>query len=191
MQMIKSPDRMPRVRKTRLEGKSRSKFRIVLIATLIVCAASYVLLLSEQSGKPDFVTHSGSVQTKSSLTRNLRLLLLDIERSLLGIEIERAPKVVREMGGITRAIRDYYEAFHAYPEGRNADVAKKLRGQNQGNRMFLGWRAHELSPAGELKDPWDTVYYLQVDAVGEIDLRSAGPDRLLWTEDDVNSESGR
>ena len=150
--MIKSPDKITAARWKRPEGKRRSKFRIVLIVTLVVCAASYVLFLSEQSRKPDFVTHSGSVQAKWSLTRNLRLLLLDIERSLMGIEIERAPKVVREMGGIIAAIRDYREAFHAYPEGGNANVAKKLRGQNQGNRMFLGWRAHELSPAGELKD---------------------------------------
>ena len=52
MQMIKSPDRISQVKETRLERKRRSKFRIVLIATLIVCAASYVLLLSEQ-GAPE------------------------------------------------------------------------------------------------------------------------------------------
>jgi hypothetical protein len=109
----------------------------------------------------------------------------DEERKKLGIPIERTPVVSYEMGAILRCIGNYSNVFHEYPEGSNAEVAKALLGQNEENRKFLAWRPQDISPSGGLKDPWGTEYHLRVEANGKVELRSAGPDRLMWTEDDV------
>jgi hypothetical protein len=111
--------------------------------------------------------------------------LWDEERKKLGMEIERSPKINREINGIVGSIRDYYSVLHEYPVGTNADVARALLGQNREKKLFLGWRPHKISSSGALKDHWGTEFYIRVEDSGKVIVRSAGPDRQMWTEDDV------
>ena len=38
---------------------------------------------------------------------------------------------------------------------------------------------------GELCDRWGTPFFFHAESAARMEIRSAGPDRRLWTEDDV------
>jgi hypothetical protein len=50
-------------------------------------------------------------------------------------------------------------------------------------------RSHRIfNAAGALTDRWGTPFFFHSAQAGVIAIRSAGPDRLLWTEDDLHRE---
>jgi hypothetical protein len=43
---------------------------------------------------------------------------------------------------------------------------------------------NKVNEAGELTDRWGTAYFFHQLSSREMEIRSAGPDRKMWTEDD-------
>lgn len=84
----------------------------------------------------------------------------------------------------------------AVPQGAyNEEITAKLRGENSKRFSVLppDNAANVLNARGELLDRWGTPYFLHPVSSELIEIRSAGPDRKLWTKDDVqvSSEEGR
>jgi hypothetical protein len=74
----------------------------------------------------------------------------------------------------------------ALPLGANLEIAAALRGQGRHNReVFLNHRLSLFNTAGELLDRWGTPLFFHAEARDKISVRTAGPDRELWTDDDV------
>ena len=71
------------------------------------------------------------------------------------------------------------------PIGCNADLADALRGRNPHQQRFLPDDHPALNDDGELIDRFGIPLHLHVEKAGYYQLRSAGPDRKLWTEDDL------
>lgn len=88
-----------------------------------------------------------------------------------------------ETRGIAGGLQQYYETFQSYPEGGNREIAKALFGDNPRKLRILNWPERRLSADGEFLDPWGTPYQIQVTRE-KIEIRSAGPNRLLWDADD-------
>ena len=42
-----------------------------------------------------------------------------------------------------------------------------------------------LNAAGELVDPWGTPYFFHQLSATEMEIHSAGPDKVMWTRDDL------
>ena len=63
---------------------------------------------------------------------------------------------------------------------------KPLDGENPKQAKFLkpedGMRTN---PNGELIDPWGTPYFFHQLSGHEMEIRSAGPDKIMWTADDL------
>ncbi len=94
------------------------------------------------------------------------------------------PGIVLE--NMRSAIRDYGARFGGNPFGNNREITAKLNGGNPKQVVFLkpedGMRLNER---GELIDNWGTPFFFHQISGSEMEIRSAGPDRKMWTRDDL------
>jgi hypothetical protein len=72
------------------------------------------------------------------------------------------------------------------PLGDNADLVAALTGRNRRHVVFVPPN-HPALRAGLLVDRWGTPYHFHARSADAIDPRSAGPDRVLFTADDILS----
>jgi hypothetical protein len=84
------------------------------------------------------------------------------------------------------AVRDYGARFGGNPFGNNREITAKLNGGNLKQIVFLkeedGMR---INQRGELIDNWGTPFFFHQISGTEMEIRSAGPDRKMWTRDDL------
>jgi hypothetical protein len=71
------------------------------------------------------------------------------------------------------------------PVGENAEVTAALRGRNPLGFAFIPAGCPAVNAKGELCDRWGTPYFFHALAGDRMEIRSAGPDRVLWTADDA------
>ena len=77
------------------------------------------------------------------------------------------------------------------PLGDNEDLVRALTGGNRYGDVFLATNDPSLNQRGQLVDRWGTPYHVHPRAADAIDIRSAGPDRILFTPDDLMFPVGR
>lgn len=80
---------------------------------------------------------------------------------------------------------NYREAFHEVPVGTNAEITAALAGDNSRGHAPLAADSSAINENGELVDRWDTPFFFHQMSANSIEVRSAGPDRNLYTADDV------
>jgi hypothetical protein len=82
--------------------------------------------------------------------------------------------------------RNYSSRFGGNPVGNNLEITSFLNGGNPAQAVFLnpddGMR---VNGRGELVDNWDTPYFFHQLSRTEMEIHSAGPDRRMWTSDDL------
>lgn len=71
------------------------------------------------------------------------------------------------------------------PVGSNADITAALTGRNRLRYALVPPRHPAISAEGELVDRWGTPYFFHQLDGRRMEIRSAGPDRRLYTEDDA------
>jgi hypothetical protein len=80
-------------------------------------------------------------------------------------------------------LSSYRRATGGNPAGENFDFAAALVGEApQG--VFLS-RSSPAVKEGALVDRWGTPYWFHPNTAHQVEIRSAGPDRQLFTDDDV------
>lgn len=80
----------------------------------------------------------------------------------------------------------YRSAIHGdNPVGENADITAVLTGRNRLGFAFIPADCPAVNAEGELCDRWGTPYFFHQLSGDQMEIRSAGPDRKLWTDDDV------
>jgi hypothetical protein len=82
-------------------------------------------------------------------------------------------------------IRDYRLALGGNPVGDNAEITRALLGDNVKQVKFTVPEGSQLNGQGEMCDPWGTPYFFHAVSRDRMEIRSAGPDRKMWTGDDV------
>ncbi len=96
---------------------------------------------------------------------------------------------VRELhqavGNFLTLVKDPYRP----PVGDNEDIARALSGGNRLGEIFIATNDARLVD-GKIVDRWGTPYWFHNRAPDAIDVRSAGPDRTLFTADDVTNRPG-
>ncbi len=103
-------------------------------------------------------------------------------------------------GDIKEDLRTLDEIFRQYrsstrgsnPVGDNREVTAALAGRNPAAYSFISPGHPAISATGELCDRWGTPFFFHQLSGSQMEIRSAGPDRRLWTEDDpvLSPESG-
>jgi hypothetical protein len=72
------------------------------------------------------------------------------------------------------------------PLSANEDWVDLLRGRNAAQEQFLPATHVALNTNGQLVDRWGTPLFFHALGSGRYELRSAGPDKKLWTADDIH-----
>ena len=76
--------------------------------------------------------------------------------------------------------------FGGDPVGNNPEITAELAGKNPRQINFLsGQDGMQVNQNGELVDAWGTPYFFHQLSGSDMEVRSAGPDRKMWTSDDV------
>lgn len=95
-----------------------------------------------------------------------------------------APDIVLE--NMSRAVRQFGEMFGGNPVGTNPEITSQLNGNNPKHINFINAEAGmRINAAGELVDPWGTPYFFHQISGTDMEIHSAGPDRIMWTADDL------
>lgn len=77
------------------------------------------------------------------------------------------------------------------PIGDDRDLARALLGRNRDGLAFLPANSPAYDAAtGHLRDRWSTPYHVHPRAPRDFEIRSAGPDKKLFTADDLVSSNG-
>ncbi len=84
------------------------------------------------------------------------------------------------------AVHQYGSRFGGNPVGTNPEITRALNGENTKQVKFLGDEAGlRINAHGELVDYWGTPFFFHQLSGTEMEIRSAGPDRIMWTADDL------
>ena len=87
---------------------------------------------------------------------------------------------------VRRAVHQYGEMFGGNPVGTNPEITSQLTGNNPKHINFInpqpGARVNDM---GELVDAWGTPYFFHQISGAEMEIHSAGPDKIMWTSDDL------
>ncbi|HUD47546.1 MAG TPA: hypothetical protein VMR33_11985 [Candidatus Baltobacteraceae bacterium] len=90
------------------------------------------------------------------------------------------------MQNVRRAIRQYGEMFGGNPVGTNPEITSQLSGNNPRHIDFITAQAGmRVDADGELIDAWGTPYFFHQISGAETEVHSAGPDKIMWTPDDL------
>ena len=70
--------------------------------------------------------------------------------------------------------------------GSNEDIVSALTGNNPHRMEFLSTNHPAIDAKGRLVDRWKSPLYFHPVSRDELEIRSAGPDQRMWTEDDIH-----
>ncbi|MGV3530868.1 MAG: hypothetical protein ACO1QR_00755 [Chthoniobacteraceae bacterium] len=99
---------------------------------------------------------------------------------------ESAPAEVHgELESVGTVIRDYRNALGGNPVGTNAEITRALLGDNPKQTSFELPSGSGVNAEGEMIDRWSTPYFFHQISGTQMEIRSAGPDRRMWSKDDV------
>lgn len=74
------------------------------------------------------------------------------------------------------------------PSAENVELANALLGQNKKKVAYMHSSSIRLNDHGELIDQWGTPYSFHMESMRTTTIRSAGPDCMHYTQDDIVSE---
>lgn len=95
-----------------------------------------------------------------------------------------APSTVLQ--NMSRAVRQFGQMFGGNPVGTNPEITRQLTGQNPKHLNFISAEAGlRVDANGELVDPWGTPFFFHQVSGREMEIHSAGPDKVMWTADDL------
>lgn len=72
------------------------------------------------------------------------------------------------------------------PLGANEEIAAALRGKNKAALRALPDDHRAFNARGQLVDRWATPLHFHAQSRDRLEIRSAGPDRKMWTADDLH-----
>ena len=96
-----------------------------------------------------------------------------------------AATVAIDLDQVGLMLRDYRTRMGENPVGTNAEIMKSVMGGNPKGAILGPPEGQNLNGKGELVDQWGTPYFFHQMSATDMQISSAGPDRMLGTEDDI------
>ncbi len=164
--------------------------RTISIAILLLVAAALLFLFNRNAGireaSTDAVTAPGQKSIRPDLPQSSPPAAL--ERSTLADELNATGSdVQRDLRIVTEIVATYRTNFlqAGNPTGTNAEITSTLSGKNRLRLAFIPPDHRAINREGELCDRWGTPFFFHAESATRTGIRSAGPDRKMWTEDDI------
>lgn len=93
--------------------------------------------------------------------------------------------IVDDLRLVDNVFREYQTSFRGNPVGTNAEMMRALGGRNARKVVYVAADFSYISDGGELLDRWQTPLFFHQQSAYAMEVRSAGPDRVHWSPDDV------
>jgi hypothetical protein len=81
-------------------------------------------------------------------------------------------------------LRNFRDVVGENPVGTNAEIVAAMLGDNAKQTRVGTPENQQINDKGELVDRWGTPYFFHQVSKTHMEIRSAGPDRVMWTSDD-------
>lgn len=94
-------------------------------------------------------------------------------------------RALTQLARIDRVLRDYKRTYSEFPIGSNIDITRTLRGDNPKKIIFVTPEEAPINTRGELIDAWQIPYFFHQLSGTQMEIFSPGPDRQMWTPDDL------
>jgi hypothetical protein len=104
--------------------------------------------------------------------------------TLSAMSTEDIQKVRDAVDNLEFVLRDYSAALRGNPVGTNAEITAALLGDNEKQLKLEIPGGSTLNDQGELCDPWGSPWFFHQMSATKTEIRSAGPDRKMYSEDD-------
>ncbi len=98
-----------------------------------------------------------------------------------GTAVEDLQAVAELWDAAVLLVKDY----DRFPLADNRDFTAFLQGENPHRVAWIPPGHPAVGARGELLDRWQTAVFFHKESARRLTLRSAGPDRKMWSEDDV------
>lgn len=137
-------------------------------------------------------TKESVVDTSPSLTK--------AEASIVSIQ---DPRLLRNYGSVETSVEDDLKLVNSVLQrfwllfknpdllrvGSNEEILQSLTGNNPDGIQFISPDNDFIDAQGRLTDRWGTPLFFHSESLTRIEIRSAGPDQTLFTDDDAVSSS--
>lgn len=90
-----------------------------------------------------------------------------------------------ELEDVQVMLREFRTVMKENPVGSNAEIMEAVNGANPKKLHIGAPEGQSMNGNGELVDRWGTPYFFHQLSGNLMEIRSAGPDRQMWTADDV------
>jgi hypothetical protein len=90
-----------------------------------------------------------------------------------------------------RVVAEVIDAFRTNfprdgnPVGDNIEITAALTGKNKLGLALIPPKHKAINKDGQLCDRWGTPFFFHAESASKMEIRSAGPDRKMWNDDDV------
>ena len=111
--------------------------------------------------------------------------MVAIPADLPTIRPEPDPEARADLERVRFMLRDFRTRMGENPVGSNAEIMRAIMGGNSAGATLGPPVGHSLNADGELIDRWGTPYFFHQLSKDSMEIRSAGPDRRMWTADDL------
>jgi hypothetical protein len=103
-----------------------------------------------------------------------------------GPEVGPGLTPITVMENMRAVFRQYSVRFGGNPVGVNKDITAALNGGNSRQVVFINTEdGLRINEQGQLVDNWGTPFFFHQLSRTEMEIHSAGPDRKMWTADDL------
>jgi hypothetical protein len=186
---------------------------LAIPAVLAVIAGLFFLLRIKNSPVPPLAGQHGNtpevdsnIPAVQSRTQSVPSTLADTSAQIKGAQIDLAslaasPNSAPESAATTNEppalppltildktrviLHNYHAAFSENPVGTNPEIAAALQGKNPKQINFLADSGLRLNGKGEIIDGYGTPFFFHQISAHEMEIHSAGPDKVMWTADDL------
>ena len=93
-----------------------------------------------------------------------------------------------ELEEVQMMLRDFRTRMGDNPVGSNAEIMQSVMGGNPAAARLGPPPGQTLNADGELLDPWGTPYFFHQLSAIRMEVRSAGPDKTMWSGDDLSGK---
>lgn len=160
----------------------------LLLALLVVIALGVILALSFRPPAPSENPVPSPGRAPSAFASTVRFVPGPLQR-LHSADTDARGDVSALQAALTGLAQSLQG--HLPPIGDDRDLARALLGRNRDGLAYLPPDSPAHDPAtGRLRDRWGTPYFVHPRASRDFEIRSAGPDRKLFTPDDLVASPG-
>ena len=171
----------------------RLKIRNRWVKAILACFIGVVWFLSEDRSGPTVRHDSKNLPSTIEVTSQKPA----VEKPLVGESIlegyaAASSTVQQDLTLVSHVLENFallVKGDDPLPLGANEEIAAALCGRNRIQLRFVPDTSPIFNAKGQIVDRWGEPLYFHAIARDRLEIRSAGPDKIMWTPDDVHRQS--